>query len=1193
MQRQVDRPIRAALPHASGEERTGRGMAGDKRVTADIDRLGVPAAILDAEGRLVAVNDALAACLAAAPTNLTGADLAALAVDPAACRAFLADPPPGPVEMRLRAADGTLRRLALSISPDTRPGRFLVLGFDQTKHSARTTAGDDSLMRSRQMLEDALDWIWEMDARGILTYISPNLASIFGRPISAFLGRRLNEVQGATIAPDMAAEALAAVKARRPLRDYIYTFQTSPGARLLWVHSNCMPIYGADGAYRGYRGISKDITAEVEAKEALRESEQRFRQLYEIAADYYWETDQQFRITHMSPNAETVLGSPVEPAVGSRLSDYPDVEIDPAMGRMALKAQKARLPYRDFVYARRHPSGRKQWISVSGIPVFAADGSFAGTRGVSVDITRRVEAEAASRLAQRHLLDAVAYLREPFVLYDGDDRVAAFNQAFTQLHRAPHVNTPVAEGVTFRSLAEWELEHRLYADLPDEEAIDLATLLARYRTEAEHSYHLRDGRWMIVVYRPLPGGGRIGLWTDITALKQADEAVRRQERQLREILDGSLNGIVVYRGGQPLYVNPAFARLIGAPSPESALEEPIQIHPDDMPMLVARVEARDFGTEANSHYELRLIRRDGSIAWVDTVASRIKWDGASANLASLVDITAQKEAAEQRRRDVEEFQRGLQSQIDERRRAEEIARATSTQLGAVIGASPYAIIGLDRQQNVMIWNHTAETLFGFSALEAMGKPIPIIADGSFAEYQLILDRAGSGELSRDVPLKAARRDGTPVLARVSAVPIYEQRDVLKMVVLNFEDVTRRTQVEEQLRQAQKMEALGQMTGGIAHDFNNLLGVVVGNLGMAVEMAGADPDIVDLCNEALSAAQLGTDLVARLMSFSRKRPLQRRTLAVSAALVNILPMIRRTIGENIEIVTDIDDGLWQINTDGTQLETALLNLAINARDAMAGGGRLTLIARNVAFARTTTVGAQEVAPGSYLQLIVRDTGTGMPPDVVRRCLDPFFSTKGPSKGSGLGLSMVYGFMRQSEGYLLIDSDVGVGTTMEMLFPRDRGAEAAAAANAGGAGRKIVGGSERILIAEDNPAMRRAAIANVVSLGYEVVEAEDAAAALGVLEGGAKIDLLFTDVMMPGEMNGLDLAREVERRFPSVKIVFTSGYASSPESEAEIVNSGYPLLPKPYRKPELASQLRAVLDREQNAAIGTPARAAAGS
>jgi PAS domain S-box-containing protein len=1166
-------------------------MLADKTVTTDIDHLPVPAAILDAEGRIAAVNAALAECLAAAPATLVGAALVAHAADPAALRAFLAAPPSGSTEFRLRAADGSPRRLALSIHRDIRQGRDLLVGFELSAQHAGApesgSIGEFSLTRLRQMLEEASDWIWEIDTHGYFTYISPNLENIFGRPISSFLGRRLHEIPGVTIAPEMAEAARAASAARRPLRDFIYTFGAAADAKPHWVHSNCLPMFGADGAHLGYRGISKDITAEVEAKEALRESERRFRQLFEIAADYYWETDSAFRMTYMSPNAEKVLGSPVEPGVGQRLSDLRNVEIDPKMGRMALQAQRERRAYRDFVYGRRHPSGKQQWISLSAIPIFDSDGSFAGLRGVSVDITKRVEAEAAARLAQRHLLDAVAYLPQPFVLYDSHDRVAAFNQAFTELHRAPHVNTPVTEGAAFRDLAEWRLRHRLYADGPGEEQLDLDTLVRRFRTETEYSYRLRDGRWMIVTHRALPGGGRIGLWTDITALKQAEEAVRRKERQLREILDGAVQAIVVHRDGKPLYVNPAFVKLIGAESAADALTGAFQVHADDRESLIRRIEARNAGTETTSHYQLRLIRRDGSIAWVDNLASCIKWDGEPAHLASLNDITAQKETAERQRRDVEEFQRGLQAEIVERRRAEEIAREMNQQLGAIIGASPYAIIGLDLQQDVMIWNHTAEALFGFSVAEVIGKPIPIVADGSFAQYQLILDRASGGEFSRDVPLRARKRDGTPVLARVSAVPIYEKLDELKMVVLNFEDVTRRTQVEEQLRQAQKMEALGQMTGGIAHDFNNLLGVVVGNLGMAVEMPEADPEIVDLCNEALNAAQLGTDLVARLMSFSRKRPLQRRPLAVHGALMNILPMIRRTIGENIEIVSDIEESLWRINTDGAQFETALLNLAINARDAMANGGKLNLTARNVQFAAALVAGTQEVAPGDYVQLVVRDTGIGMPPEIVRRCLDPFFSTKGPSKGSGLGLSMVYGFMTQSEGYLLIHSEVGVGTSMELLFPRDH---AGAASSVGGPsapepGRKIVGGTERILITEDNPALRRAAVTNLISLGYAVIEAEDADSALRLLAGGAKIDLLFTDVMMPGEMNGLDLASEVERRFPQIKILFTSGYANSPDSEAAIVNSGYPLLPKPYRKAELAARLRAVFDREQAAAIGS--------
>jgi PAS domain S-box-containing protein len=297
-------------------------------------------------------------------------------------------------------------------------------------------------MRFAWLFETASDWFWETDASGRFTFVSSNVEALYGLSVGELVGRRLNDLPNAKIDPEMAQKALAAIKTRQPFRDFVYSHDLANG-RVIWVKVSAIPLSDTAGAFCGYWGVSKDITAEVEADHALRESEHRFRQLFEIAADYYFEQDEYYRYSYVSPNYEIIFGIQLSDVIGKRLSDTPDVSIEPEMGRMAILAHKAKQPYRDFVYSRKFADGRKRWFKVSGAPVFDRNGVFKGYRGVGAEITPHVEAEAAARLAQQRLHEAVTHVTQPIVVYDAQDRVVTYNQAFTDLHKARDTNTPV------------------------------------------------------------------------------------------------------------------------------------------------------------------------------------------------------------------------------------------------------------------------------------------------------------------------------------------------------------------------------------------------------------------------------------------------------------------------------------------------------------------------------------------------------------------------------------------------------------------------------------------------------------------------------------------------------------------------------------------------------------------------------
>jgi CheY-like chemotaxis protein len=367
-----------------------------------------------------------------------------------------------------------------------------------------------------------------------------------------------------------------------------------------------------------------------------------------------------------------------------------------------------------------------------------------------------------------------------------------------------------------------------------------------------------------------------------------------------------------------------------------------------------------------------------------------------------------------------------------------------------------------------------------------------------------------------------------------------------------------------------MEAIGQLTGGIAHDFNNLLGVIIGNAEFMIE-APRDADQANQAREILDSALSGADLTRRLLAFARRQPLQPRQIDLNAYLPNHIAILRRLLGEAIAISTVLADDLWRTRADPSQVGDALLNLAINARDAMPHGGSLRITTGNAHL--TEGDPDSEVKPGDYVVLGVTDSGIGMSSEVLERAIEPFFSTKGPAGGSGLGLSMIFGFAKQSGGYLKIDSQLGLGTTVSLYLPRAQGMDRFDNDAPESAPSALGCGS--ILLVDDNPEMRGVARRHLVALGYQVSEADSGPAALERLTEGAAYDLLLTDVIMPDGMNGYQLAAAARQLRPEMKVLFTTGYSWPDQDDSAPRASNGAMIRKPYRRQELAAAVRAVL------------------
>jgi PAS domain S-box-containing protein len=466
---------------------------------------------------------------------------------------------------------------------------------------------------------------------------------------------------------------------------------------------------------------------------------------------------------------------------------------------------------------------------------------------------------------------------------------------------------------------------------------------------------------------------------------------------------------------------------------------------------------------------------------------------------------------------------------------------------------------------------------GYTYAEVVGKTPRVLKSGttSAEQYEAMWKTISAGQVWRG-ELQNRKKSAELFWEWAAIAPVKNARGEITHYVSVSEDISQRKTTEERLRHAQKLQAIGELTGGIAHDFNNLLAIILGNLQLLDEQFRASDDARELISDAIWSAERGADLTGRLLAFARQQRLNPEVTLVNVVIRDMTELLRRTLGERIRIQEHLAPNVWKTIIDRGQLENALLNLVVNARDAMPDGGTLTIETSNTVISADGQAVA-EVPPGDYATIAVRDTGTGMPPEVVERVFEPFFTTKRFGEGSGLGLSMVYGFVSQSGGYVGVDSAVGQGTTFRLLLPSapdaaERGVAQVAEAAEPGPGELVV------LVVEADERVRKAACAAIGELGYRVVGTADPEEALARLDELPRLDLLLTDVILRDGKEGPNLVREVRQRRPGTKVLFVSGYARDPALMGWSAAEEVALLPKPYRRETLSEKVRSLLAGE---------------
>jgi PAS domain S-box-containing protein len=530
----------------------------------------------------------------------------------------------------------------------------------------------------------------------------------------------------------------------------------------------------------------------------------------------------------------------------------------------------------------------------------------------------------------------------------------------------------------------------------------------------------------------------------------------------------------------------------------------------------------------------------------------------------------------ERRRQLEEELRALNLDLEDRvqDRTAEVKHARDL-LNAVVENLPDTIFlkePVDDGFRYLLVNAAGERLLGRERDEILGRTerdlFPTEEAAQVVEANRAVIASGRPRMFTDRKLTTATGVRT-VESRM--VPIAHNGNPV-MILAMIRDVTDAIAREEQFRQLQRMDAVGRLTGGVAHDFNNLLAIIHGNSELLRERFEDGSDAATMTDDVIGAAARGAELVRRLLAFARMQHLEPESIDLNARLQNVLGLLQRALGEAVSLRVKTAKKLWPATVDPTQVDDALVNLAINARDAMPDGGTLSIETQNVALDEDYAASHVEVVAGDYVMLAVSDTGCGMTPDVIARAFEPFFTTKQEGQGTGLGLSQVFGWVKQSRGHIKIYSELGHGTTVKLYLPR---------AGKQSAGKQTVvetatpKGDETILVVEDNPNVRKTVVRQLHDLGYQTVEAESGAEAMQKVKGGLAFDLLLTDVVMPGGITGYQLADQLRIDRPELKVLFSSGYTELAAAGEDLARKD-PLLSKPYRKQDLGRTIRAILD-----------------
>jgi PAS domain S-box-containing protein len=1061
---------------------------------------------------------------------------------------------------------------AMAIRPDGAREPVGVLWMLRDRSSARRAeaALRESEARHRLLIESWAQAVWETDADGVVVADSPSWRAYTGQPPEEWLGYGWLDA----IHPDDRTHAERQWRetvAGRGLVDTEFRLR-APDGGWRWTNVRAAPVIDAAGRVEKWVGMNIDIDHRKRAEEALRESEARLRGVLDGMTEGFGLLAPDFTILEHNSEALRMDGRPRGEIVGhSHWNVYPDSQ-NTELGHLLAHAMEARVQV-SLEHRYSFANGRALWLDMRAYPT--ADGSLAVFWR---DVTDRKAAEAALQEQEQKYRTLFESIDEGFCIIEMlfDEHGQATDYVFRETNPVfeQQAGFRIAPGQRMREIA------------PDHEQFwfDTYGRIALTGEPARFEHHAGSFGVVYDVYAfrvDAPDLRRVAvLFRDITARKRAEDALRESETRFRGFAENSADVLWMtnHSGSRLDYLSPAFERIFGEVRDRIMADLgrfQDLLHPDDRDAVAGLLPRALAGETALAHY--RVVRpSDSRIVHLRDTGFPIRdAAGAVARAAGIVqDITDLHEASAALKAEKERF-RTLAEGIPQL-----VWRAAPD--GGWTSASP---------QWQAYTGQTAEESRGLGWLDALHPDDRDAAHAAWAraqepgvyEAEFRLHEAGSGAptwfQARGVPIRDASGSIAEWIGACANIDDQVRaRETLARTGEELEArVTERTgklmAAEESLRQSQKMEAIGQLTGGIAHDFNNMLQGVSGALVMAQRRLaeGRMPDVTRYMQAAGDAATRAAGLTRRLLAFARRQRLDPRPIDADALIAGMGDLLRRTMGPSITVELDLRDGAGQVLCDPSELEGAVLNLCINPRDAMPQGGRLTIATSDLRLTAADIALYEGATAGDYVSIRIEDTGIGMMPEVLERVLEPFFTTKPQGEGTGLGLSQVHGFVRQSGGVLRIASAPGRGTAVQVLLPITP-AEALSA-DRGGTAQAAVQRSrgETVLMVDDEAAVRGPAAEHLRDLGYHVVEANDGPTALRLLDEGLRPDVLVTDVGMPNGMDGCMVTEEAQRRLPGLPVIFVTGYARVALPENAVV------VTKPFDLDLLARRLGFVFGR----------------
>ena len=901
-------------------------------------------------------------------------------------------------------------------------------------------------------------------------------------------------------------------------------------------------------------GVIRDVTADRLAEERLRQASQLARLAGRIAKLGSWRVDYAPPRIIWSDETAAIHGEPAgfTPQLEVSLNYFPAE--DRARLLVAVEECRAQGTPFDEILQLVTAQGDLIWVRSIGEPEYDGSGQVTALRGAFQDVTELVAMRSQADALALRLAQTLENLSEAFLTLDKDWRFSFVNQKAEQvlgLGRESLLGRPF--GGSLAGSAAADTGPQLLHELKHAFETQTALRIPQFFSQALNI-------WLEINAYPDPEGLAI-YFRDISQERAQTEQLRLLEKSVSHLNDMLIITEAVPgecpAGPRVLYVNDAFSQVTGF-SKDEILGCTDTSRTGSGPEHRALDRIRESLTPHQPAVsEMLSSTRGGKEYWVEVSINPVTDEaGAVTHMVS------------------------VQRDITERKSAEQAMRLSEERFRLISNLSSAVVWDVDLTNGTVWFNNNLSALFGYPQTGSgpdLATWRKLIHPDDIDGYLVKLDAAIDGEaLTWQDEFRIFKQDESAATISDRGFIIRDEEGRAVRMLGSFVDVTAEKIDAARRRQSQKLEAMGQLTGGVAHDFNNLLTVIMGNAEMISETSG-DPRIRQMADMTVSAADRGAALTSRLLAFARKQPLKPSPINMTTLVSAMEGMLRRTLLEDIQIDYLPSDGLWKVEVDANQLEVALLNLVLNARDAMPQGGKLTIETANARLDGSGP-GHSDFEPGEYVQLTVTDTGTGMLPEVLERAFEPFFTTKSEGHGSGLGLSLVYGFVTQSGGHIQTFSEPGTGTCFKLFFPRSLSTDLPDLPGPADAG--ATGGHEHILVVEDDDHVRAHLVSQLTLLGYQVTFATNGQEALDYLVIGAGVDLVLTDVIMPGGMDGRQLADAARKLRPDLRVLFTSGYSENAIVHHGRLDKGVELLSKPYRQQTLAAKLRKVLDAPSN-------------